>query len=68
MLDVIGRCLGGHEASRSNRGGGIIAIERMANRLKDDHANAKMPAKGLAKNEGSPGSIARLNEHCSLRC
>jgi len=33
---------------------GIIAIERMVDRLKDDHANVKMPAKGLAKNEGSP--------------
>jgi threonine aldolase len=28
---------------------GIIAIEKMVDRLKDDHANAKMLAKGLAK-------------------
>lgn len=31
---------------------GIIAIEKMVDRLKDDHANAKMLAKGLAKIEG----------------
>jgi len=31
---------------------GIIAIEKMVDRLKDDHANAKMLAKGLTKIEG----------------
>jgi threonine aldolase len=31
---------------------GIIAIEKMVDRLKDDHANAKMLAEGLAKTEG----------------
>ena len=31
---------------------GIIAIEKMVGRLKDDHANAKILAKGLAKVEG----------------
>ncbi len=31
---------------------GIIAIEKMVDRLKDDHANAKMLAKELAKIEG----------------
>lgn len=31
---------------------GIIAIEKMVDRLKDDHANAKMLANGLAKIEG----------------
>jgi threonine aldolase len=31
---------------------GIIAIEKMVDRLKDDHANAKMLAQGLAKIEG----------------
>jgi threonine aldolase len=31
---------------------GIIAIEKMVDRLKEDHANAKMLAKGLAKIEG----------------
>jgi threonine aldolase len=31
---------------------GIIAIEKMVDRLKEDHANAKMLAEGLAKIEG----------------
>jgi threonine aldolase len=31
---------------------GIIAIEKMVDRLKDDHANAKLLARGLAKIEG----------------
>lgn len=31
---------------------GIIAIEKMVDRLKDDHANAKLLAQGLAKIEG----------------
>jgi threonine aldolase len=31
---------------------GIIAIEKMVDRLKDDHANAKMLAEGLAKIDG----------------
>jgi threonine aldolase len=31
---------------------GIVAIERMVDRLKDDHANAKMLANGLAKIDG----------------
>jgi threonine aldolase len=31
---------------------GIIAIEKMVDRLKDDHANAKLLAMGLAKIEG----------------
>jgi threonine aldolase len=31
---------------------GIIAIEKMVDRLKDDHANAKMLAQGLAKIDG----------------
>jgi threonine aldolase len=31
---------------------GIIAIEKMVDRLKDDHANAKILAQGLAKIEG----------------
>ena len=31
---------------------GIVAIEKMIDRLKDDHANAKMLAQGLAKIDG----------------
>jgi threonine aldolase len=31
---------------------GIIAIEKMVDRLRDDHANAKLLARGLAKIEG----------------
>jgi len=31
---------------------GIVAIEKMVDRLKDDHANAKSLAEGLAKIEG----------------
>jgi threonine aldolase len=31
---------------------GIIAIEKMVDRLKDDHANAKLLARGLARIEG----------------
>jgi threonine aldolase len=31
---------------------GIIAIEKMVDRLKDDHANARLLAKGLAKVDG----------------
>ena len=31
---------------------GIVAIERMVDRLRDDHANAKMLANGLAKIDG----------------
>jgi threonine aldolase len=39
---------------------GIIAIEKMVDRLRDDHANAKMLATGLAKIPGITVDIARV--------
>lgn len=43
---------GGMRQAGTIAAAGIIAIEKMVDRLKDDHANAQLLAKGLAKIEG----------------
>jgi threonine aldolase len=45
---------------------GIIAIEKMVDRLKDDHANAKMLAEGLTKIEGISVDVSHVQTNIVL--
>jgi threonine aldolase len=45
---------------------GIIAIEKMVDRLKDDHANAKLLASGLAKIQGISLDLSRVQTNIVL--
>jgi threonine aldolase len=45
---------------------GIVAIEKMVDRLKDDHANARMLAKGLAEVEGISIDPSRVQTNIVL--
>jgi len=45
---------------------GIIAIEKMVDRLKDDHANARLLATGLAKIEGVSLDLSRVQTNIVL--
>ena len=45
---------------------GIIAIEKMVDRLKDDHANAKLLARGLSKIEGITLDPSRVQTNIVL--
>jgi threonine aldolase len=45
---------------------GIIAIEKMVDRLKDDHANAKLLARGLSKIEGIALDPSRVQTNIVL--
>jgi threonine aldolase len=45
---------------------GIIAIEKMTDRLKDDHANAKMLAEGLAKIQGISLDLSHVQTNIVL--
>jgi len=45
---------------------GIIAIEKMVERLKDDHANAQMLAAGLSKIEGIAVDLPRVQTNIIL--
>jgi threonine aldolase len=45
---------------------GIIAIEKMVDRLKDDHANAKLLATGLSKIQGISLDVSHVQTNIVL--